>query len=142
MHHLSGVYIKEEKPSIIEDKTYYTFKMVYPQKDREYHIEDKKEYMEWVTKLSQAIGFIDLNVKYEIGPKLGNGKFGLVKLATNRKTGMKMAAKFMTKKEMSNVDLELVRTEIEILKICQHPNITRIYDIFENMDSFYICKFF
>lgn len=39
---------------------------------------------------------------------------------------------------MTNTDLELVRTEIEILKICQHPNIIRIYDIFENTDSYYI----
>jgi len=32
----------------------------------------------------------------------------------------------------------LVKTEIEILKICQHPNIIRLYDIFENNDYIYI----
>lgn len=140
MHHLSGIYIKEDKTTVIEDKSFYTFKMVYPQKEREYYVEDKEEFKCWVAKLSKAVGFFDLNMKYEIGAKLGNGKFGLVKLATNKKTGEKFAAKFMSKKEMSNVDLELVRTEIEILKVCQHPNIIRIYDIFENMDSYYICK--
>ena len=30
---------------------------------------------------------------------------------------------------MTNQDLELVRTEIEILKICQHPNIIQLYDV-------------
>ena len=35
---------------------------------------------------------------------------------------------------------ELVRTEIEILKICQHPNIIALYDVFENVDYFYIIK--
>jgi len=44
----------------------------------------------------------------------------------------------MSKKDMTNQDLELVRTEIEILKICQHPNIIRIYDVFENVDFIYI----
>jgi serine/threonine protein kinase len=39
---------------------------------------------------------------------------------------------------MTNQDLELVRTEIEILKICQHPNIIQLYDVFENLDYFYI----
>lgn len=141
MHNLSGIYIKEDKSTVIEDKSFYTFKMIYPQKEREYYVEDKDEFKAWVTNLSRAVGFFDLNMKYEIGPKLGNGKFGLVKLATNKKTGEKYAAKFMSKKEMSNVDLELVRTEIEILKVCQHPNIIRIFDIFENMDSYYICKF-
>jgi len=138
MHHLSGVYIKEEKPTLIESTTFYTFKMIYPQKEREYFVENKDQYNDWVKRLSKAIGFVDLTNKYEIGPKLGNGKFGLVKLAVSKKDGSKYAGKFMSKKEMSNVDLELVRAEIEILKVCQHPNIIRIYDIFENMDSYYI----
>jgi len=41
---------------------------------------------------------------------------------------------------MSNKELELVRAEIEILKVCQHPNIIRIYDVFENLDYIYISK--
>ena len=39
---------------------------------------------------------------------------------------------------MDTSDIGLVRTEIEILKICQHPNIIRLYDIFENIDYLYI----
>lgn len=41
---------------------------------------------------------------------------------------------------MKSIDKELVQTEIEILKICQHPNIIRLYDIFENFDYIYIGK--
>ena len=44
----------------------------------------------------------------------------------------------MSKKQMNTSDLELVRTEIEILKICQHPNIIKLYDIFENENYYYI----
>jgi len=43
---------------------------------------------------------------------------------------------------MSSMDMELVKTEIEILKVCQYPNIIRIYDIFENLDLIYISKIF
>ena len=39
---------------------------------------------------------------------------------------------------MANIDIKLMRTEIEILKICQHPNIVSLYDVFENEDYFYI----
>jgi len=46
----------------------------------------------------------------------------------------------MSKKEMTNADLELVKTEIDILKVCQHPNIIRLYDVFENVDFIYISK--
>ena len=38
---------------------------------------------------------------------------------------------------MNSSNLELVRTEIEILKICQHPYIIKLYDIFENLDYIY-----
>lgn len=44
----------------------------------------------------------------------------------------------MNKNKMDSSDVELMRTEIEILKICQHPNIIRLYDIFENIDYIYI----
>ena len=30
------------------------------------------------------------------------------------------------------LDQELLKREIEVLKICQHPNIIRLDDIFEN----------
>jgi len=46
----------------------------------------------------------------------------------------------MSKKEMTNADLELVKTEIDILKVCQHPNIIRLYDVFENVYFIYISK--
>ena len=39
---------------------------------------------------------------------------------------------------MDNQDLELVKTEIDILKISQHPNIIKLYDIFENQDCIFI----
>ena len=39
---------------------------------------------------------------------------------------------------MDSSDLELVRIEIEILKICQHPYIIKLYDVFENIDYIYI----
>jgi len=70
--------------------------------------------------------------------KLGNGKFGLVRLGIHKGTGRKVAIKIMSKKDMNNQDLELVKTEIEILKISQHPFIIRLYDIFENADFIYI----
>jgi len=56
----------------------------------------------------------------------------------HKKTGRKVAVKIMSKKEMSVQDLELMQTEIEILKVCQHPNIIRLYDVFENVDFIYI----
>lgn len=92
-------------------------------------------------KIKRTIGFSNLTDKYEVRQKLGKGKFGLVRLGIDKNTQRKVAIKIMNKKEMNNQDLELVKTEIEILKVCQQPNIIRLYDVYENLDYIYIGKF-
>jgi serine/threonine protein kinase len=44
----------------------------------------------------------------------------------------------MKKQDMKEDDIEMARIEIEIMKISQHPNIIRLYDVFENVDYIYI----
>jgi serine/threonine protein kinase len=39
---------------------------------------------------------------------------------------------------MSDNDIESQQIEIETLKMCQHPNIVRMLDVFENADYFFI----
>lgn len=69
---------------------------------------------------------------YDLGGPLGKGKFGLVRQAAHKKSGKSVAVKIMSKKEMTISDVELQKREIEILKMCQHPYIIRLLDIFEN----------
>ena len=138
MHNLSGVFVSEEEQKEINGKKYYCFSMTYPKKTRLYYVEKENEYKKWVEKLKIATGYTNLSDIYDIKEKLGSGKFGLIKLGINKKTNKKVAIKIMSKSNMANDDLELVRTEIEILKICQHPNIIQLYDVFENINYFYI----
>ena len=138
MHNLSGVFVSEEEQKEINGKKYYCFSMTYPKKTRMYYVEKENEYKKWVEKLKIATGYTNLSDIYDIKEKLGSGKFGLIKLGINKKTNQKVAIKIMSKSNMANDDLELVRTEIEILKICQHPNIIQLYDVFENINYFYI----
>ena len=44
----------------------------------------------------------------------------------------------MKKSVMTPQDVELVKQEIEILKMCQHPNLIRMLDVFENTEHMYI----
>ncbi len=44
----------------------------------------------------------------------------------------------LKKASMKISDIELVKREIDVLKLCQHPNIIRLLDIFENQDYLYI----
>ena len=138
MHNLNGLFLQKEKSVEYEGATYYSFSMVYPTKTRIYYCKNEKEYNEWIEKLKIATGYTNLLEIYDVKNKLGSGKFGLVKLGIHKKTGQKVAIKIMKKSNMDSSDLELVRTEIEILKICQHPNIIRLYNVFENADYLYI----
>ena len=138
MHNLNGLFLQKEKTVKYEGTNFYSFSVVYPTKTRIYYCKDEKEYNEWFDKLKVATGYTNLLDIYEVKNKLGKGKFGLVKLGIDKKTGQKVAIKIMKKSNMDSSDLELVRTEIEILKICQHPNIIRLYNVFENADYMYI----
>jgi len=132
------VFVKEENKTTLEGKEYFTFSMSYPKKTRYYFVEKEDEFKNWVASIQRATNYSNLNDIYEVKEKLGNGKFGLVRLGIHKETGRKVAVKIMSKKDMDHTDLELVRTEIEILKICQHPNIIKLYDVFENLEYIYI----
>ena len=138
MHNLSGIYVKPGEKVVIEDKTFFTFSILYPQKARTYYIEDENEYKDWLNKLHLSIHYKNLLDLYDIKEKIGKGKFGLVKHAIHKESGKEVAIKIMAKKNMSTSDLELAKTEIDILKICNHPNIIKLYDVFDTPDYIYI----
>ena len=138
MHNLSGLFLQEQGLKEIKGRKMYCFSIVFPSKNRVYYCDNEEEYKNWIDALKKAIGYTNLLDLYDIKQKLGKGKFGLVKLGINKETKDKVAVKVMNKNNMDSSDLELVRTEIEILKICQHPYIIKLYDIFENVDYIYI----
>ncbi len=49
-----------------------------------------------------------------------------------------MAIKVVKKKNMKQIEMIQQRREIEVLKMCQHPNIIKLLDIFENSDNYFI----
>ena len=138
MHNLSGLFLQAQGVKEIKGKKLYCFNILFPSKKRIYYCDNETEYNNWISALKKATGYTNLLDLYDIKQKLGKGKFGLVKLGINKETNDKVAVKIMNKNNMDSSDLELVRTEIEILKICQHPYIIKLYDIFENVDYIYI----
>jgi serine/threonine protein kinase len=53
-------------------------------------------------------------------------------------TRKKVAIKIINKQNILPRDYELLKSEIEILKVCQHPNIIKMYDVIENTNYIYI----
>jgi len=140
MHNLLGVFIKDEPEEYLDSTTVlYPFSLIFPgNKPRQYYLLNKEDKTKWMDAIKKVIGYSNLFDFYDIKETLGKGKFGLVKAAVHKNTGKKVAVKVMSKKEMTVQDVELQRREIEILKMCQHPYIIRLLDIFENQDYIYI----
>ena len=137
MHNLSGVFIKKGDDFVFEGKKYLCIVILY-KVAKSYYFDNEEDYNTWFEKLNLAIQNKSLFDQYEIKKKLGKGKFGLVKYGINKETKKPVAIKIMAKKNMEKSDLELAKVEIDILKIGQHPNIIKLYDVFENENYIYI----
>ena len=137
MHNLSGVFIKRGEDFEFEGKKYFSIVILY-QNEKAYYFDNENDFNIWFEKLNLAIQNKSLFDKYEVKQKIGKGKFGLVKCGINKETKKPVAIKIMAKKNMDKSDLELAKVEIDILKIGQHPNIIKLYDIYENENYIYI----
>ena len=138
IHNLSGVFIQDNGLVKLGDKKFFCFTIIFPTKPRKYYLSNEMEYHHWVNTIRRIVGYSNLSEIYEIKQVLGKGKFGLVKLGVHRGSGRKVAIKIINKKLVSAIDVQQVKTEIDILKIAKHPNIIQLYDVFENENYIYI----
>jgi len=136
MKSLSGVFIKDENTTVDESGSpIYAFMLIFPNKRRIYYLKSEEEKQKWVNGIKEAIGYSSLTDYYDLIEIVGSGKYGVVKAGVHKRTKMEVAIKIVRKKELSIKDIELLKREIEVLKICQHPSINRFYDVFENQDQ-------
>ena len=138
MNNLSDVYIKTNDMYEYEGKNYYSFTIIFPKKTKTFYLEKKEDYETWISKLKSSINFTNINETYDIQEQIGKGKFAIVYKGIHKLTGRTVAIKILNKKDMTIIDLELVKTEMDVLKICQHPNIIKLYDIHENEENIYL----
>ena len=138
MHNLSGVYIKDEGAVTISNRKLYCFNIIFPTKERKYYLQDESEYIKWVEAIRKVVHYSNISELYEIKGNLGKGKFGQVKLGIHKVSGKQVAIKIINKKYVEDMEFEQIKSEIDILKIAKHPNIIKLYDVFENEKYIYI----
>jgi serine/threonine protein kinase len=75
------------------------------------------------------------NGKYILGNKLGKGLFGITYRATNTKSGETVVIKTFSENLRQSVDFEQFKQRLHlglpILANCQHPNLVRLLEYFE-----------
>lgn len=74
--------------------------------------------------------------QYDVLEFLGEGAFGLVHVGLHKDSGNRRAVKDLSKRAMNLHDERLTRTEISVLQGLDHPNILRLYYVYETDESF------
>ena len=78
----------------------------------------------------------DINIYYEFIKELGKGSYGQVFRCQNKETGNVYACKKMSKKKIKNK--KQFQTELNLLRTTDHPNIIKLYDIYEDSKYIYL----
>ena len=142
MHNLTGYYFLDtEERNTIEGKEYFAFKIYNKNKykERKFFTDDAFIYKQFVYIIKKSTCYFKFSDLYELYKEIGKGSFGVVYLGQHKKTKQLVAIKILKKEKIDYLEeFEIIRTEIDILKLCHHPNILRILDNFEDNDYIYI----
>lgn len=98
----------------------------------------RKERDNWVIKLQVSAKARRLEDFYELQERLGSGKFSDVYLAKERLTDFKWAVKIIDKTRLNEAEKELLRSEISILKLLNHPNVVEMKEVFEDKKKMFV----
>jgi hypothetical protein len=144
VYQLTGVFIQEEGFGELDGLNMHLFSIIFNNTKQKYFLCEKEDdYLSWVECIRKVIGYSNLNEEYQfLDTILGEGRFGIVRLAEHKTTKQKVAIKVVSKEHLNNTKSNSeMRSEIEILIICQHENIIKIYNVYENPYFIYISKY-
>lgn len=144
---LTGCIIERVVDDKQELKGYYGFELLHQDLCTGEHHRHEKRILycrnskvrdEWVQKLQHAAQVIPIEEDYVIGHEIGKGRFSIVCECVNKKTMEISAVKIIDKTVVEPEEKSLLRTEIAVLKLVNHPNIIRMKGLYESKKYIYI----
>ncbi|CAF1265744.1 unnamed protein product [Adineta ricciae] len=75
--------------------------------------------------------------KYELGKKMGDGNFAVVRRSKARDSDREVAIKIIDKSKMQGKQY-MLEHEINIMYMCRHPNIIRLFEDYETPEEIYL----
>jgi len=78
-----------------------------------------------------------LEERFFLGKKIGQGSFATVRLATEKATGSKFAVKIIPKDKIKGKE-RMLKSEVQILRKMDHPNVVSLYDSYETETHVYL----
>lgn len=99
----------------------------------------KTQQQIWVLKQTEPIEHY-----YKLGRRLGQpGQFGHAVQAQHLKTGKQFAVKVISKSRFTRLSdikyhYEQLRSEISVMSRMSHPNIIKLYEVYESVDTLFL----
>ncbi|KAL3311717.1 hypothetical protein Ciccas_009701 [Cichlidogyrus casuarinus] len=75
---------------------------------------------------------------YDMGRTIGRGHFAVVKIAKHVFTGETVAVKVIDKMKLDEVSRDHMFQEVVCMKLVQHPNVVRLYDVIDTSTKLYL----
>ncbi|XP_075872574.1 MAP/microtubule affinity-regulating kinase 3-like [Nelusetta ayraudi] len=75
---------------------------------------------------------------YRLLKTIGKGNFAKVKLARHVRTGREVAIKIIDKTQLNPTSLQKLFREVKIMKILNHPNIVKLFEVIETEKTLYL----
>ncbi|XP_028838050.1 serine/threonine-protein kinase MARK2 isoform X3 [Denticeps clupeoides] len=75
---------------------------------------------------------------YRLLKTIGKGNFAKVKLARHILTGKEVAVKIIDKTQLNSSSLQKLFREVRIMKLLNHPNIVKLFEVIETEKSLYL----
>ena len=138
MNCLIRVFVKESYAREINDKEYYCFALVFGKKEKEYLVDNEEDYQVWLTIFKKLLHCENINDLYNLQGKIGEGKYACVHKAVHKASERIVAVKILEKENLNSNEFNMIQNELDILKICQHPNIVKLYDVIEDSEKLHI----
>uniref|UniRef100_A0A1I8GTL7 SNF-related serine/threonine-protein kinase n=1 Tax=Macrostomum lignano TaxID=282301 RepID=A0A1I8GTL7_9PLAT len=76
--------------------------------------------------------------QYDLEHTIGRGHFAVVKLAKHTFTGEQVAVKVIDKSKLDAVSREHLFQEVMCMKLVQHPNVVRLYEVIDTANRLYL----
>ncbi|BFU25287.1 protein kinase, putative [Entamoeba histolytica HM-1:IMSS-B] len=92
------------------------------------------------SKDNENLNFEEFKSKYNIigTSELGEGAFSIVVAGEIIKTKERVAIKKITKKDIPEDQLEMIKREIQLMRQLHHKNIVKLFDVYENNEILYL----
>lgn len=142
MHFLSDSFIKPLGLVKVKGQLLYRFDIFYQRKAREYYVENNSDFHRWINQLWNATAYSEVFQRYDIIETIKSCTSSqIIKVkCKNNESDQLYCLKSVSKKDISLRDLEDIKIETEIMKVCHHPNIVKLFNVYESLEANYLGK--